>query len=125
MGWETRRRGGHYYTRSRREGGRVVREYVGSGYTALLAASMDKNERREKAENRERDAKVRKTMAAVDALIAEAGTEARSTLEAALEAAGYHQHKRGEWRKQRVRTADQHSITTGGQQGQTAEAESD
>ena len=35
--WERRERGGLYYTRSRKEGGRVIREYVGGGI--LLGAS--------------------------------------------------------------------------------------
>ena len=46
MGWEPRERGGPYYTRSRREGGRVAREYVGSGEIAEALAQADETIRR-------------------------------------------------------------------------------
>ncbi len=53
MGWETRRSGGLYYTRSHRRNGRVEREYIGTGVIGQLAAEQDarrRAERRQRAE---------------------------------------------------------------------------
>ena len=45
MGWERRRNGREYYYRSRREGDRVVKEYVGGGETGRRAAAADQADR--------------------------------------------------------------------------------
>jgi hypothetical protein len=47
LAWEKRKRGGRYYTRSRRspEDGRVLREYVGSGPLAKIVAEEDRTKR--------------------------------------------------------------------------------
>jgi hypothetical protein len=101
MGWEKRERGGPYYTRSRKVGGRVVREYVGGGILGHLAALQDAQERQWQEEeaavwNEERDS--------LEALVTpvEDLCEATEILyRAALLAAGFRRHQRGEWRRQR------------------------
>jgi hypothetical protein len=48
--WERRERGGLYYTRSRREDGRVVREYIGGRVLGEIVALEDECERRQREE---------------------------------------------------------------------------
>lgn len=97
MGWDR----GRYYTRSRKVNGRVVREYIGTGRVAELAAQLDVIER----ERRKLGAlDLHRQKAELDALDAnlKALTEMTNLVaRAALLAAGYRQHKRGEWRKRR------------------------
>jgi len=99
--WERRERGGTYYTRSRREGGRVVREYVGGGVLGEIAALQDEYERRTREEEaaleKEERQRLEELVAPVDELCAAAEVLAR----AALVSAGYRRHNRGEWRKRR------------------------
>jgi hypothetical protein len=97
MGWDK----GRYYTRSRKVNGRVVREYVGTGPVAECAARLDALERdRRRLEALDvRDA--RAELDALDADFAALDATANLVARAALLAAGYHQHKRGEWRRRR------------------------
>ena len=81
----------------------MVREYVGSGILGQLAAQMDAEERH----RREVEAAALKDeQERIDALIApmeELCEGAEFLARAALLAAGYHKHNRGEWRKRRDR----------------------
>ena len=101
MGWETRQRGDRYYTRSRRVNGRVVREYVGTGLAAELAAAEDATRRRQRAAE---VAALRAAHAQIEAPAAALGefdTLLDGLVAALLVGAGYHRHHRGEWRRRR------------------------
>jgi hypothetical protein len=101
MGWETRQRGGRYYTRSRRVDGRVVREYVGTGRVAELAASEDAARRQRRGEE---VADLREAQAQADGAtgaLAEFSSLLDGLVAALLVGSGYHRHHRGEWRKRR------------------------
>jgi len=100
MGWEPRPILQHP---SRRENGRVVREYIGGGETGAIISKLDAIER----ERRETTTEDRRSLRAD----LDEGTDALDALanccdlltRAALIVAGYRQHNRGEWRNQRVR----------------------
>jgi hypothetical protein len=93
-----------YYYRVRKVNGRVVREYIGKGRVAELMAQQDGAER----EGRRLDAEVvRCEKAELDDLDATLEAISRTTdlaARAAILAAGFHQHRRGEWRKRHVKT---------------------
>ena len=99
MAWEARgsRR---YYTRSKRVNGRVVREYVGTGAVAELAAAADslrRADRRAAAEaRRAEEASWQAALAPLRELCRVADVIACAT----LLAGGYHRHART-WRKKR------------------------
>ena len=101
MAWETRQRGGRYYTRSKKVNGRVVREYVGKGVTGERAAAADE---RERAQRQAQQAAWRSECERIELAIAplEEFYDVVETLaRASLLLAGYHRHHRGEWRRRR------------------------
>jgi hypothetical protein len=98
MGWD---KGGRYYTRSRRVNGRVVREYVGGGRIGELAAQLDEIERDKRETERQCDRIAREKVETLDTPLAELDELADLVAHAALVAAGFQQHHRGEWRKAR------------------------
>jgi hypothetical protein len=98
-------RGGRpYYYRSVRRGGRVTSEYRGSGQLAELAASLDVVERERKEAERQAGRAEREADEREEAAIAEWFDRIEALTRVAIEAAGYRQHKRGEWRKRRCPT---------------------
>ena len=97
MGWERRKRGGLYYTRSKRIGAQVVREYAGTGRQAELAAAMDAEQRRMREEERQRR---KQETQAVSTALETLATATDELLALTLRMTGYHQHK-GEWRRRR------------------------
>jgi hypothetical protein len=100
VGWDK----GRYCTRSRKVNGRVVREYVGTGPLAQLAAQMDAIARQEREAHKEHLRQVRAELDVLDADLEALGKQADLAARAALVAAGFRQHKRGEWRRRRVPT---------------------
>ena len=103
MAWEARSRGrGRYYTRSRKVAGRVVREYIGTGPVAEIAAAADalrRADRRAALEaRRAEEARWRAALTPLVELCRAADLMARAT----LLAAGYHRHSRSSWRKRHV-----------------------
>jgi hypothetical protein len=99
MGWETRRGQGRYYTRSRKVNGRIIREYVGTGLVAELAAQQDAEARAEKLSERVRVQQEEAHWSSTAAPLTELSRLLDGLTAAALITAGYHQHHRGAWRK--------------------------
>jgi len=101
MGWESRQRGSLYYTRSRKENGRVVREYVGGGVLGQIAALEDEHERRRREEQEAFWKEEQRDLDALQGLVDELSEASDLLVRATLLASGYRQHNRGEWRLRR------------------------
>jgi hypothetical protein len=101
MAWEARSRGrGRYYTRSRKVAGRVVREYIGTGAVAELAAAADALRRADRRAMMEARRAEQANWQAALAPLLELSRVADLMARAALLAGGYHRHSRT-WRKKR------------------------
>jgi hypothetical protein len=98
VGWESRGNRFYYY-RSRKVGGRVVKEYCGGGFAGQLAADADQ---RERAEASQRDTVARRLdgeVATVDVDVARLSKFVDALTADVLHAAGFYRHHRGEWRR--------------------------
>ncbi len=100
MAWETRNGRGRYYTRSRRRDGKVVREYIGNGPAAELAAELDRREREERGKRRGTERQTRQKLADQDSPLKALHDDVEALARCALLVAGFHCH-RGEWRVRR------------------------
>jgi hypothetical protein len=101
MGWETRRGKGRYYTRSHRIGGQVHREYIGSGELARLTAELDRLTRVEREYDQEAWRQEKDLVLAREKVLVELDVSCTALVTLQLNAAGYHRHNFGEWRKRR------------------------
>jgi hypothetical protein len=101
MGWETRQRGGGYYTRSRWVDGRVVREYVGGGVIGRLAAERDELERLQREQEAACRREERERLERSAGFLWELEEATQVLAQAQLIASGFHKHK-GEWRRLRA-----------------------
>lgn len=102
MAYESRN-GRQYYYRKVWRDGTCRSEYIGSGETAALIAQLDSvdQERRQLEAAQQRQARAEfAELARTPPELAALLSDARRATAEALEAAGYHQHKR-QWRKQR------------------------
>jgi hypothetical protein len=96
MAWE---RG--YYYQAEKIGGRVVKTYVGHGRIGELAAQLDAIEREKRASEKASFKTWKKHLADLDEPLDRLNDLADMLARAALIAAGFHQHRRGEWRRRR------------------------
>lgn len=96
MGLESRGSNVYYY-RKRRDGSRVVSEYVGGGHVAGLAARLDAAERAEGEAKRAALRGERESGEALDNLLDAIGAALKTAAGLEMIAAGCHNRK-GEWR---------------------------
>ena len=95
------RNGRPYLYRSVRRGGRVTSEYVGQGEFALLFGALEADQREQEGALRERTRDEQRQLDDLDRALDALAKEARDLARENLNAAGYHQYHRGEWRKRR------------------------
>jgi hypothetical protein len=98
MSWESYR-GRLRYTRTFRRNGRVVRQYVGTGPVAEMVARVDALARATRERQRESRRAERAAWEAARTPLRELERVTDLLVNAALVAAGFHRHDRGQWRR--------------------------
>jgi hypothetical protein len=102
MAWEQRKNTSqrYYYRSLRLPDGRVVKTYHGTGHRGAMAADADRRKRAEQSLQLQRHRALLEHIQHVAAPLVELCEACDLITEAALLAAGYHNHQ-GEWRKKR------------------------
>ncbi len=100
MGWEKRKNGRYYYTKTR-IGSRVISNYVGNGRNAELIDQLSAMCREEAMQKRASIAAEIEAMEAEDQAVDDIVAAVDKLMRETLQAAGFHQHARGQWRRKR------------------------
>lgn len=100
MAIESRRNGSIYYYRKRREGDRVVSEYVGGGMIASFIEHQDKRERADRDAANLRQRAARMSIERIDQQLDEFSELVDLLVTAEMLLMGYRRHKR-QWRRKR------------------------
>ena len=101
MGFEERHGNGKlYYYKKRREGERVVSEYVGSGELAEIIDLTTRLEQSRKQQKREEVQAQQASADRINSLVDKHSAMVDRMVEAHLLALGYHKHNR-QWRRRR------------------------
>jgi hypothetical protein len=101
MAWERRKPGRYYFYRSRRVGGRVVKDYFGKGAVGQLAADLAEEGRARRAEDAAALCAEQARLEALDRAPKALGRAATVLVEAALVVGGYRRFNYGPWRRRR------------------------
>jgi len=99
MAWE-QRSGQRYYYRKKREGGRVISQYMGAGEIADLCSVIDRDEYLQRRWNQAKWKMQKDEAEKFDKDQKKLSQLTRQILRACLLVQGYHPYK-GQWRKKR------------------------
>jgi len=99
MGWKTIN-GRRYYYKSERERGRVKTTYFGAGESGLLISLLALQDRAEREAEREKRQAEKEEFETEEKAAAEWSDDVQAGADAAMIAAGFHNHK-GQWRRKR------------------------
>lgn len=92
---------GKYYYRSARVNGKPRKVYVGTGHVGMEAANADETARFKREQEKITFEMLQASYQTLDAALQQLNRLTDSLARSALQAAGYHQHFRGDWRKTR------------------------